>query len=162
MALPGLGAFLRLQRVPTCERRLGRRRALLRLGVVHAPVFLEDMRVPPNELLDHGPQRIVDREQARLGGHLREEHPLEDVVADLLLQRRRVATLDGIDHLVGLFEHERRERLERLLAIPWTAFRRSQRAHDRHELLERCLAWSRDICRPSTVFVLFVDLRVQC
>ena len=93
----------------------------------------------PQQLLDNRPQRVVYGEQSALGRDLCEEHPFEDVVADLLTQRVHVAALDGVDHFVRFFEHEMRQRFERLLAIPRTAVRRPQRPHDVHQLLE-CLA----------------------
>ena len=65
MALPRVGALLRLERVPSIERRLGRRRALLGLGVVHSAVFLEDVRMAPQQLLDDRSQRVVYGEQRR-------------------------------------------------------------------------------------------------
>ncbi len=86
-----------------------------------------------------------------LGRDLREEDAFEDVIADLFPRASHVAALDRVDHLVRLFEHERRQRLERLLAIPRTAVRRSQRAHDRDELVELCAG-----VRHSSPFVGFV------
>ena len=42
-----------------------------------------------------------------------------------LLKRERVVIvpIDRLEHLVGLLEHERLQRVDGLLAIPWTAFR---------------------------------------
>jgi hypothetical protein len=59
-----------------------------------------------DQLLDDRAQGIVDRKLSAFSGDLREEDPLEDVVADLLLERSRVAPLDRIDHFVRLFEDE--------------------------------------------------------
>ena len=88
-----------------------------------------------------------------LGCHLREEHPLEDVVANLFAQRVHVAALDGVDHFVRFFEHVMRQRFERLFAIPRTALRRPQRPHHVHQLLE-CLA--RISHRAPSCFRVFV------
>ena len=68
------------------------------------------MRVAPQQLLDDRPQRVVHREVSALGCDLREEHALEDVIADLLAQRVHVAALDRVDHFVRFFEHEMRQR----------------------------------------------------
>ena len=84
-------------------------------------VLLKHVRMPADELLDHVAERVVDRELARFGGDLRKEYTFEDVVANLFFERRRVGALDRVDYLVGFFEHERREGVERLLAIPGTS-----------------------------------------
>ena len=88
---------------------------------MHEAVLLEDMRVASQQLLDNRPQRVVYREQPALGRELREEYALEDVVAYLLAQRAHVAALDRVDHFVRFLEHEMRQRVERLIAIPRTA-----------------------------------------
>ena len=54
---------------------------------------------------------------------LREEHDLEEQVAELLAQPGRVAAIERVERLVGLLEQERAERRERLLAIPRAARR---------------------------------------
>ena len=76
---------------------------------------------------------VGDGECPHVGGHLREEHALEDVVADLFAQRREIAALDRIDDLVGLLEHVLAERLQRLLAVPRASLGRAQRGHDLDE-----------------------------
>ena len=106
---------------------------------MHETVLLEHMRVPSQQLLDDRPQRVVYGEESVLGRDLCEEDPLENVIADLLTQRVHVSTLNGVDHFVCFFEHEMRQRIERLIAIPRTAVGRPQRPHDVHQLLE-CLA----------------------
>ena len=84
---------------------------------------------------------------------LGEEHALEEEVADLAPQRVVIAAVDGVEHLVGFFEHESAQRLDRLLAIPRAAARPAQPRHDVDELLElasgklggrrRFAAWTR-------------------
>ena len=49
---------------------------------------------------------------------LRQEHAFEEQVADLAAQRVVIAAIDRVEHLVGFFEHESAQRLDRLLAIP--------------------------------------------
>ena len=51
-------------------------------------------------------------------------------------QVRGLAAVDRLEHLVGLFEDERPQRRVRLLAVPRTAVRRAQRAHDLDQTLE--------------------------
>ena len=50
--LSGSGALLSLERVPSIERGVSRRRTLLRCRVVDTSIFLKDMRVAPQQLLD--------------------------------------------------------------------------------------------------------------
>ena len=68
-------------------------------------------------------QRVGDGEAPLVGLDLRQEHPLEQQVADLAAQGLVIAVVDRVEHLVGLFEHEPAQRLNRLLAIPRTAVR---------------------------------------
>ena len=70
------------------------------------------------------------------GLELREEHRLEHEVAELLAQRRVIVPVDRLEHLVGLLEHERLQRVDRLLAIPRAAVRRAQGRHDVDEARE--------------------------
>ena len=44
---------------------------------------------------------------AALGRQLRQQDAFEHEVADLALERAEVAAIERIEHLVGLFEHER-------------------------------------------------------
>ena len=67
---------------------------------------------------------------------LREEHALEDQVADLAAQRVGVAAIDRVEHFVRFLEQEAAQRFERLLAIPRAAVRAAQARHDIDELLE--------------------------
>ena len=71
-----------------------------------------------------------------LGAQLGQQDPLEDQIADLLHERLEVARVDRLEHLVGLLEHERPQRLERLLAVPRAAVRRAQAGDDLDEAIE--------------------------
>ena len=101
-----------------------------------ARVAREHVRVPPHQLVGDTLQRIGDREVTGLGLELREEHRLEDEVAELLAERRVIVAIDGLDHLVGFLEHKRLQRVDRLLAIPRTAVRSAQRGHGLDEAVE--------------------------
>jgi hypothetical protein len=90
----------------------------------------------PYELVGDALQRIGNREVSILGFQLREEYRLEHEIAELFAQRPMVVTIDCLEHLVRLFEHERLQRVDRLLAIPGTAIRSAQRSHDRNEACE--------------------------
>ena len=74
--------------------------------------------------------RVGDGEVPGLGFELRQEHRLEQEVAELLAERRVIVAVDRLEHLVGFLEHERLQRVDRLLAIPRAAVRRAQRGHD--------------------------------
>src|SRR5262249_11030949 len=61
---------------------------------------------------------------------------LEEDVAELVAERRRVAAVDGVQHLVGLLDEIRTEGRVRLLAVPRTTTRRPQPRHDVDETAE--------------------------
>ena len=94
------------------------------------------MRVPPYELGCDRLDGVRDREVALLVRDLREEHDLEQQVAELLAQLGGVAAVDRLERLVRLFEQERAQRLQRLLTIPRAPAGGPERAHDVHELSE--------------------------
>ena len=73
---------------------------------------------------------------ARLGFELGQEHSLEQKVAQFFAKRFVIVAIDRLEHFVGLLEHERLQRVDRLLAVPGTAFRRAQRGHDLDEAEE--------------------------
>ncbi len=89
-----------------------------------------------HQLVGHRAERILDTEGAEFSGDLRQQHSFEDVVADLLAQGGEVASLDGVDHLVRLFEHELGQRFERLLSVPRAALRTPQRRDDFDKAIE--------------------------
>ena len=75
-------------------------------------------------------QHVAHAEATILAGDLRVQHDLQQQVAQLLGQRRRIALLDGLQHLPGLLDEEAAQRLVRLLAVPGAAFRRPQMGDD--------------------------------
>src|SRR5262249_29998181 len=79
---------------------------------------------------------VADIELAGFLAHLRQEHPLEEEVAQLLAKLRRRSAFDGLENLVGFLEHEGTQRSWRLLAVPRTAVRSPQDAHDFYETFE--------------------------
>ena len=92
--------------------------------------------MPAHELVADGVDGVADREVAGFLADARQEHGLEQEVAELFAEVRRLAALDRLEHLVGFLEHERTQRGVRLLAVPRAAIRRAQRAHDLDETLE--------------------------
>ena len=90
----------------------------------------EDVGMPAHELVGDQLQRVGDLEVSGLRLELGEKHGLEDEVAQLLAERRVVVAIDRLDHLVGFLEHERLQRVDRLLAVPRTAVGSAERRHD--------------------------------
>ena len=112
---PRVAALLRLDFLPPRPHLAGRiERRLARLA-------REDVRVAAHQLVGDALQRVGDREVAGLGLELRDKHRLEHEVAELLAERRVIVAVDRLEHLVGLLEHERLQRVDRLLAIPRAA-----------------------------------------
>ena len=89
-----------------------------------------------HELVADRVDRVADREVAGFLADARQEDGLEQEVAELFAEVRRLAAFDRLEHLVGFLEHERAQRGVRLLAVPRAAVRRAQRAHDLDEPLE--------------------------
>ena len=131
------------QRLRLSPAACRRRRSLLRFDLLpprphlaggverrFAGVAREDVRMPAHELVGDALERVGDREVPRFALELREEHRLEHEVAELLAERRVIVAVDRLEHLVGLLEHERLQRVDRLLAIPRTAVRSAQSGHD--------------------------------
>ena len=127
-ALAGVRLFAGLDLFPLLVH-LGRR-------VERTAVRIEDVRVAADQLGVNRAQRIGDGELSGVGADLRQEHALEDQVADLSAQRGGVAAIDRVEHLVGFFQQERAQRLDRLLAIPGAALRSAQPRHDVNECLK--------------------------
>ena len=94
------------------------------------PSVIEDVRMPADQLVGDRLDRIGDREASLLLADLRQEHRLEQEVAELVLERVVIAAIERVEQLVGLLQHERPQRLQRLLAIPRAAVLGAQRAHD--------------------------------
>ena len=105
-----------------------------------------------NELLGDRLQRLGDAEPAFVRFDLGEEHAFEQEVADFAPERGVIAPIDGVENLVGFFEHESAQRLDRLLAIPWASARPAQPRHDVDELLKLSPAdvFSVDVCGGRT------------
>ena len=97
-----------------------------------------------DQLLSDGVERIVDAEGSFLGGHLGEEDGLQHQVAKFFGETRPVAPVDGVEHLVGLFEQIRLDGVEVLFAIPRTAAGRAQPGHDSDQALKPFASCSLD------------------
>ena len=96
----------------------------------------EDVRMPADELVADGADRVGNGEVAGLFADLREKHRFVEIVAELLAKVVHVAALDRLEDFVGFFEHERPQRAERLLSVPGTSARRAQCSHDLDKAVE--------------------------
>jgi len=82
----------------------------------------------PDELVVDATGDVGEREGSLLSRERRVEAHLEQEVAQLLfevlvaLAGLRIEMLDRLQHLVGLFEQMPRQRVVRLLTIPWAPF----------------------------------------
>src|SRR6187200_486139 len=103
--------------------------------------------MPADQLVADRLERVGQVEGTVLRCDLGEEDAFEDVIADLLRETAEIVALNRIYHLVRFFEHEVRERGERLFPIPRAALRRAQRPHDRDEALELNGRFARAILR---------------
>ena len=90
-----------------------------------------------DQLLADRPQRVRHGEAPFVRRDLRQEHALEQEVADLAAQSVVIAAIDRVEDLVRFLEHELPQRLERLLVIPRAAAWSAQPRHDVDQLLER-------------------------
>ncbi len=79
------------------------------------------MRMTAHELVADRGHDVAEIEQLRLLGHPRVEHDLEQQVAELAPELVERAALDRVRDLVRLLERVRRDRRERLLAVPRAA-----------------------------------------
>ena len=79
---------------------------------------------------------IVDRELAGIGGDLALEHHLQQHVTELFSHMIDVGRLDGVNGLIGLLDHVRRDRGMRLGFVPWTTVRGPEGRDRGNELVE--------------------------
>src|ERR1700723_3539020 len=101
------------------------------------------MWMPPHQLAIQMPEHIDDRKIAGLITHLRIKQHLQQQIPQFFGQVHPVLPLDGVQHLVGLFQGVFADRSKALLAIPWAAPRSAESRHDRNALLKQCagLGW---------------------
>ncbi len=106
------------------------------------------MRVTAQQLLIDGVQRVFDGEESLFGGHLRIEDSLQNVVAELFREIGPVAAVDGVEHLVGLFQRVGLDAVEGLLTVPRAAAGRAQAGHQGNQPIE--LFWGAQRQAPAT------------
>src|SRR5262249_25047946 len=97
----------------------------------------EDMRMPANHLVADCLRDVLEGELAALLSHARMEHNLEQEIAELVLEGRRVVELSRFGDLVGFLDRVGRDRPEVLCHIPRaTRLRIAQPRHDRQKTLQ--------------------------
>ena len=89
-----------------------------------------------HQLAVDGEQRIRDIEAAFFGGHLREEHGLQQQVAEFVGEALPVAGVDGVHHFIGFFEEIGLDGVEVLFAIPGAATGGAEARHDFNQTRE--------------------------
>ena len=96
---------------------------------------LEDVRMPPDQLVGQLPCDVVDVEAAvrprRLGGDPGVEEHLQQHVAELLADGGDVVRLHRLDQLVALLDEVAQQRGVGLLGVPGAAAGRAQPIHHR-------------------------------
>jgi len=133
LRLAGLGALGGLDVVPL---RLDARRSDRACRQQRLAVGGEHVGMAPNQLVDHRLQRVGQAEVTGLAAELRDEHRLEDHIAELLADARPVALIQRVEQLARLFQHERAQCGEGLLAVPRTPLGTAQDPHDVDEVIE--------------------------
>ena len=94
------------------------------------------MRVPLYEFLADAVAHVVEGEAALLGFHLGVEHDLQQQIAQFLHQQSLVLLVDCLDDLVSLLDQILFDALVRLLSVPRTAARRTQKLHDADQVVD--------------------------
>jgi len=95
------------------------------------------VRVAANELLVQPARDLVRVERTLLTPKLGVDRYLEQKVAELVAEPRRIPGIERAERLVGLFQQVRTERRVRLLAVPRAAVRRAQALRDARDGVER-------------------------
>lgn len=99
--------------------------------------FAEDVRVPANELAIEMVEYIGNREMPVIGGHFGIEEHLQQQVTELFGKVWKVASLDCIKDLIGLFESVLPDGVEGLFLVPWAAAGGAKARHDGGRLLKQ-------------------------
>ena len=98
----------------------------------------ENVRMPVDHLLCDGLGHVGEVERPGLAGHLRVVDHLQEQIAQFLLERRHIVTLDGVGDLVGFLDRVWRNRPEGLVDVPRAAMLTvAQPRHDGQEAGQR-------------------------
>ena len=97
----------------------------------------KDMRMTPHQFAIERVKNVGDREVPFVGGHLRVEKNLKQKIAKFFGQVRKVAALDGVEDLVGLFQRVFADGVEGLFAVPGAAAGSAKARHNGYRLLKQ-------------------------
>ena len=114
---------------------------LLLLGLERLPVahdlarsvglhVAKDVRMAVDQLVGEPVENVVDGEMLLFVGHFGVKEHLQEQVAEFAGQLVPVAGIDGLEHLVGLFEGVGLDGVEGLLAVPGASAGCAQPRHD--------------------------------
>ena len=95
------------------------------------------MRMPADQLAVQMVKHIGNREVSFVRRHLRIEQNLQQQIAQFFGQMRKVAALNRVENLVGLFQRVFANGVERLFAVPGASARSPQPRHDGDRLLKQ-------------------------
>jgi hypothetical protein len=96
-----------------------------------------DVGMPVHQLLGDALDHVFQSELALILGDLDVQQHLQQQVAHLLAQTRRVPLVQGLQRLAGLLQQERPQRLMGLDAVPGTTVRTPQGCDDLAQAVER-------------------------
>ena len=94
------------------------------------------MGVSADHLLVHVVAHVGHRELAGIGGNLALQNHLQKNIAQLFTKMRSIVLLDGVNGLVGLFDHVAGDGFMGLLAIPRATARGTQSSYGVYESSE--------------------------
>ncbi len=92
------------------------------------------MRMPPHQFPVQVIQHIRNREVPLIRRHLRIKQHLQQQIAQLLGQVRKIPPLYRVENLVRLFQRVFANRIKRLFAIPRAPTRRPEPRHNPRRL----------------------------
>ena len=95
------------------------------------------MRVTFDQLLRNAVANIVKGKDALFVFHFGVEYDLQQQIAQLLQKQFLVLLVDGFDDFVGFLDEIFFDALVRLLCVPRTSARRTQKLHDAQKVIYR-------------------------
>ena len=141
------GLRLNLLRAPQTRQTMGDLFHRLRGGALSLLAALEllpregfavaeDVWVARDHLSADRVGHVVKRERAAVGLEIGMKNDLQQDIAQLLAQRRRVLAVDGVHHLPRLLQHLAAQGRVRLRGVPRAAARRAQQMNDLPQILQ--------------------------
>jgi hypothetical protein len=120
-----------------CRRTLHRRVHIGPVARRPRSLFAKNVRMAAHQLAVQMVQHIRHGEMAFVGRHLGIKQHLQQQIAQLLGQMRKIAPLNGVEDLVGLLQRVFADGIEGLFAVPRAAVGSAQPRHDLYRLLKQ-------------------------